>query len=205
MNRNRRLHAIVGLVASVVALIAVSADAVALPPGRAWTPASTLTLPNFYYLAAPRVDIDSLGRPTLIAIAERVGSGDDLAGFQWDGRDWSLQWKLGEGTLFAWPVMSPPGTNYLVWGGGEASNTRVLSLGRIFGGGVAERETVTITAGARTEYSAAVGPRRRWAAVSDLIPNLSLRVFYSDTFRVWREVQAHGLVRLWGHDDGARR
>jgi hypothetical protein len=29
--------------------------------------------------------------------------------------------------------------------------------------------------------------------VSDLVPNLSLRVFYSDTFRVWREVQAYGL------------
>jgi len=182
------------LVGAVV--VAACRDSAALPSGRAWTPASTLTLPGFYYLAAPRVDVDSAGRVTLIAITERVGPGDDLAGFVWDGTNWSLQWKLGEGTLAPWPVISPPGTHYLVWGGGEDSNTTVLSLARIFAGGIAQPETITLTAGARTEYSAAVGPRRRWAAVGDLAPGLpftrKLRAFYSDTAKLWREVAVEG-------------
>lgn len=181
-------------VAAAVTLLTACGDALALPSGRSWTPASTLTLPGITYLAAPRIDIDSIGRPTILGL-EQVPRRDeiDVDFFLWSGTDWSLKWKLGEGSLAAWPVMSPPGTNYLVWGGAEEWSTRILSLARIHAGGAAERETITLTAGARTEYSAAVGPRRRWAAVSDLVPNLSLRVFYSDTFQVWREVQAFGL------------
>jgi hypothetical protein len=39
----------------------------------------------------------------------------------------------------------------------------------------------------------AASPRRRWVVISDLVPNLTLRAFYSDHYGPWVEIPAVGL------------
>jgi hypothetical protein len=165
--------------------------AAALPVGRAWTPDTPINEPGFVYLAAPRIDYDAQTGALRLAAAAFGYSGFDAFGYEWADSLWSRTWATGNGTLALWPVLSPPGTYHLIWSGGDDASYGYLYMAELENGALVI-DTVAATAEAMTEYAAAVTPKRRWAAVSDRTPDKTLRVLYSDTLGIWREMSSVG-------------
>lgn len=164
--------------------LSVSAPACALPPGRAWAPVQQLVVPNYNYLPSPRLETDSSGLPRMFVSAWN-GNIVDGVGVCWVDSTWQVcaQTDIAMGTLQ--PVSSPQGTFYLVWGGGDASNSELLEMGEFKGSGLASIDTAAHVLEYTSLYSAAVAPGgRRWIAVND---NFVPRLLYSDTLRIWNE------------------
>jgi hypothetical protein len=83
--------------------------------------------------------------------------------------------------------------------GVDFEKQRMLTA-RVLADGVEAPDTVAIVSHGVTEYSGAVSSKRRWVAVSDIVANQSkLRVLYSDTAAVWRDVP---IERLFGYLTG---
>lgn len=178
-----------GLSVSVLSTVAGFVPAMAaLPAGRAWSPAGSLGVPGFSYVAAARLEVDNEGVPLLYAPAFQGQLGDAF-GFRWADSTWVTTWKLGSPTIWLWPVQSPAGSSYLVWNGGDAASAGYLFLAKVSGSVVSPAETVAHVADSRTEYSAAVSNRRRWVVVSDQPASYRLRLLYSETANIWQEVQ----------------
>ena len=173
---------------SVAMSLSLALDVTALPAGKAWSPNERLAVPGFAFLGGPRLEVDPSGSPVLFSLAAFGPSGDDAFGFRWASL-WVRQWDLGADALWLWPVETSTGTQYLVWNGGSPSNNEWLFLTSLNGKKVSLPDTVAHDVGYITEYSAAVSPARKWVALSDAPANrIRLRLLYSDTTHVWREV-----------------
>lgn len=182
----------------LVALALCSAlcrDAMALPAGRAWSPREEMTLPGYVYLAAPRLDyVDGVLRAS--ANPQAIGSPDG-AGFRWQDSNWTPTWRLGYGAFTFWPVIAPAGETHLIWTGVTPATEGLMCMARVFGDQLGPADTVFWSIRVNVEYDACVSPRRRWAAVNDMVASTGgyrnkLRVFYSDTSRIWRETTTDG-------------
>jgi hypothetical protein len=176
----------------VAVLATVHLDGHALPQGRAWTPDTPLFEPGFVYLTAPRLDYDAETGTFRMAASAFGFTVYDAIGYQWADSQWTRKWSVGHGTLRLWPVQSPPGTYHVIYGGGDDATYGTQFMAELIDDDLVV-DTIAPVAVARTEYAAAVSKKRRWAAVSDLNPNLALRAFYSDTVGVWHELASVGL------------
>ena len=157
----------------------------ALPPGRNWTPNTRLSIPGFGFTVAPRLEVDDSGRPFLISLTRQPS---DLLACDWVDSAWVKRWQFGQGTITLWPVQSPPGRHHLVWRGLAPVGDERLFMAEVLESGIQLPDTVA-TVALSTEYSGAVSARRRWVAVSDVVANQwKLRILYSDTLAVWRDV-----------------
>jgi len=176
------------LTAAVLVFNPVPASAIT--PGRAWAPVERLNEPGFAYLVAPRLDAGLDGVPVMAVSGFVASDKHDGLGYRWGGTAWVRTWTLGQSPLWLWPVLSPPGTSYLVW-----TDKCCLDFASITPQGSAQRETIATTSDYRTEYSAAVSPKRRWAVVhdSDYFQGEILRVFSSTALRSWRETRLGDL------------
>src|SRR5689334_11478267 len=172
------------LIAGALALSAGIGSAIT--PGRAWAPVERLNEPGFAYLIGPRIDVGLDGIPTMAVSGVVDQYGQDGLGYRWGGAGWVHTWNLGQTPQWFWPVISPPGTNYLVW-----NDQCCFDFASITMQGIAERETIATTFGFNAAYSAAVTTRRRWAAVHDYdyFDGGVLRVFSSAAPRSWHETR----------------
>uniref|UniRef100_A0A832I5W6 LamG domain-containing protein n=1 Tax=Eiseniibacteriota bacterium TaxID=2212470 RepID=A0A832I5W6_UNCEI len=175
----------------------VAAGALTAPPGRAWTGDTTLTAPAFPFLVGPRLDFDATTGTLRLATSARNFGTADAFGFEWADSAWRQTWRIGAGTLRLWPVLSPPGTYHLVWSSLETSPSRAtFHMAGVAGGQLQQVDTLASISVPQTECSAAVSPRRRWAAVGDYYGGMdnTLRMFYSDTVGSWHEVPVSGYA-----------
>jgi hypothetical protein len=169
--------------------LVLGADPVsALPPGRAWTPVAKLGLPGFDYMAGPLLDTPATGTPWLAANARSFSGLKDAAGFSWTDSTWTEAWRLGYGTGFLRPVLSPPDRRFIIWAGIQQTrpNQLPLVLAEV-AGAVVVVDTVTHIASGTTFYAAAVGASRRWVVTDD---DDGARVLYSDSPGVWHDIVA---------------
>ncbi len=173
---------------------ALAAPAHALPLGRAWTPTERLVPPGFEYVASPRLDIDENGVPRMVGAAINLSTGDDGVGFAWRESTWVVAWQLGADPLFFWPVVSPPWTYFLIWGGGGPQNNGYLFMTEVLGDRVTAADTVASMQPYSVGYAATVSPtRRRWVGLADYGKP---RLLYSDSAGSWHEIGAvQGLPR----------
>ncbi len=194
--------------AALVALSAVAIAGVAradgLPPGRAWTAATTLIEPGFGYVAFPRLERDTTGTPELYAIARwGPGGAKDAFGYRWADSTWQRTWSLGRGTGALWPVQSPPGLTYLVWSRlAVVYELRTsMHMARVVADSVWAPDSVTEVSYAVTEYAGAASRRRHWLLVEDRgyreLPD-SLRLYYSDGGLSYTNVPLHAPTNNYG-------
>lgn len=178
--------ALVGL-AIAIALACWTSAASALPPGRAWTPITRLSVPEFGLTVAPRLELDASGRPFLISVTRLPSA---VLALDWADTTWVQRWQFGRPSLALWPVQAPPGTHYLVWRGVDQSAERqALHMAQVLEDGIQPPDTVAAVAYTSFEYSGAVSSRRRWVAVGDQFSTVrKLRVLYCDSAAIWREV-----------------
>lgn len=170
-------------------------EAQALPPGRTWVPRAEMTLPGYIYLGAPRLDLVN-GVLSAATFPRAVGSAAE-AGLRWRDSTWVETWRLGYATTLFWPVIAPPGETHLIWCGATIATEGLLAMAQVLGDSLAPPDTIVRSSNVNTENDAAVGTRRRWAAVDDQIlgPNgyhHQLRVFFSDSAKIWREAHVDG-------------
>jgi hypothetical protein len=156
----------------------------------------TTKVPGHTRLYPDRLDLDSLGRPLLVA-ASAGGLGRDTHVLGWRDSSWSLLASLGHGTAFSHPVVSTGPGFPLIWQtttgiyvpGVPYGQTYLAMSG--FDGEQLEPEpdSISLVWGSGFAYAGAASPRRRWAVKHDYTNGL--RVWYSDTAKVW-----HGLSLL---------
>ena len=184
----------IALVAGILALAAKTGSAIT--PGRAWTPFQRLNEPGFADLVSPRLDTGPDGVPRIVAEAVFGPNGDDGIGYRWTDTGWVRIWALGQAPLFAWPVISPPGTSYLACPGGSPSNNSYFLLFQYTDAGVSSTDTIAAILPYDVEYSAAVSRIWRWAVVYDTprgtCPLNALRAFASSTPHHWAESRLCG-------------
>ena len=179
--------------AMVVLSTMASLPALALPPGRAWTPVERTTVPGHTWLAPSWLNTDTEGIPIILAEAEG-GIGGDVYGLRWADSLWTTTWAGGFNTTFSWPILSPPGTYYLLWKGTQGVETPTgiqvpLVMTQFFGDHIGELDTLGMFYSGSWAYGAAVANKRRWVAVSN---RGDLRLLYSDAPHAWNEVQVPG-------------
>jgi hypothetical protein len=138
-------------------------------------------VPGYGYTVAPRLELDEAGRPELISLTRLP---TDVIAFAWSDSAWVQKWQLGRPTITLWPVQSPPGTHHLVWRGLAPVEDQHLFMAEVLPDGIQEPDTVARVSWYTTEYSGAVGARRRWVAVSD---RRKLRVLFCDSAAAWHE------------------
>lgn len=182
-------------------VIGASTPARALPPGRAWTPVDRYVVPGHTWFVSDWLNTDEDGIP--IVMGQAVGGiGQEVHALRWADSLWTVTWAGGFPWSFSWPILSPPGTYYLLWKGIQPYETPTggievdLVMGRFFGDHIGELDTLGRFAAGNWVYSAAVSNQRRWVAISDrdssgLFQNL--RLFLSDAPRSWREVEVGGF------------
>lgn len=176
---------------TVISLL-VTAPAIALPAGRAWVPMDTTKVPGHTRLYPNGLDLDSLGRPLLVAVSAG-GIGYDVHALGWRDTTWSLLATLGYPTAYFYPAIST-GTSFpLVWQTldqiyrpGLLYPLTYLLMGRLETGSFVEPDTIAEVWAGGFAYAGAASPRRRWAVKHDYTNGL--RLWYSDTLRSW-----HGL------------
>ncbi|MGH7724775.1 MAG: T9SS type A sorting domain-containing protein [Candidatus Eiseniibacteriota bacterium] len=183
---------------TVLFLLAVPGTAQTAPPGRAWTPVEALGADGFDYILAPRLELDSLGQPALIATAASLASFTTAGiGFNWADSGWRTSWQLGHGEpLFFPPVPAPPEEQYLVYGGGSVATSESLYFARLGEKVPGPIETIGRKPPGETRYAAAVGASQRWAGVYDGATSKRTRLFRALREGVWREaVRIEGGIR----------
>lgn len=167
----------------VFAVLACPASA--LPQGRAWTSTETLFIPGSY-LTAPRLEAPAGG--VVLYAGGAQGPAGEAFGFQWADSTWQLQWLLGDGTSYLWPVLEPTDQRSLVWKGGDPDNDGKLFLSSIGANGPVPPDTVASVDSRTAFYAATLGLSHRWVIASDA--GLDLRLFSSPATGIWQEVQA---------------
>jgi hypothetical protein len=164
-----------------------------LPPGRAWTPLDRFTVPGHTWFAPDWLNTDPGGIP--IVMAQAVGGiGQETQALRWADSLWTVSWAGGFAMSFSWPILSPPGTHYLLWKGihGVETPTGVqvpLVMSQFFGDHIGDLDTLGMFYSGSWRYGAAVADQRRWVAVSD---RRNLRLFHSDAPHAWTEVEVPG-------------
>ena len=186
-------------VALLVGAVNFTPDRVqALPPGRSWAPTQDIHLSGIRAVRAPRLEVDSAGTPLLIIGAHRDGATDrEWSVMGWADSVWVPYLFTGvPAHYFPEPVLSLIPGQFLVWlstpypdGYAPLLFSRLLPE-------PTPPETVMTTFLQDTEYGAAVAARRRWVARSQQRPGTFtnwVRVLYSDTVGVWRELPELGI------------
>lgn len=185
---------LVGLWACAGAAIFAGAVATAALPGRKWLPVDTLEVSDHSWIAPQEIWADTSGRPVLVA--EGLGGiGQRLLGLTWSGDAWEQDWTAPYGTAFARRGPAPTGRIPLFWQGIEYR--KGLPLGTYASltavdyahAGLAVPDTVAWVWAGDFTYAGAASPLRRWVAKGDYG---DLRVWYSDTVGLWREVDVPG-------------
>jgi hypothetical protein len=161
-----------------------------LPVGRVWTESVPLYAAGFDYLAAPVFDSDSLGIPLLKAPAVGVSTRGAVE-FRWTDSLWVRTWTYDHPTLYLSPVSSLDGSRHVVWNAPNADpyHRGHLLLAQIHGDQISAPDTIARLVRLATQYSAAVTPLFRVAAVSD---DFRLRLFYAPTGARWQELSVTG-------------
>jgi len=177
----------------------VAAPAEALPPGRSWAPTQTIQAAGISSVRAARLEVDSAGAPLLIIGARReLGADKEWSVLGWRDSLWTPLLYTGvRQSFFPEPVLSLIGGQYLVW----ISTIRYpdglgpLLLSRLLPS-YTPPETVLTTFVQDSEYGAAITQARRWVARAQQRPGTFtnwVRVLYSDTVGVWRELPSLGI------------
>ena len=154
----------------------------------------TTKVPGHTRLYPDRIDLDTAGRPLLVA-AGVGGIGYDTHILRWEDFTWVVLANLGYGTAFSHPV-STIGADYrLMWQTLDdiySSPYRLtyLVMGEFDGTRFARLDTVARVWNGNFAYSGAASARRRWAVKSEY--GKGVTVWYSDTIRTWREVGLPG-------------
>ena len=99
---------------------------------------------------------------------------------------------------YSLPVLSLTPQEFMFWlsGNVDPSGYGRMLFSEIVTDGFSAPETVMVTTTSDAEYSAAVSPRGRWAARSDVVPGqgvFRVRVAYSESVGVWRELLQQGV------------
>lgn len=181
------------LFATACVTTAAAGSALALPPGRAWTPVDRYVVPGHTWFVSDWLNTDADGVP--VVLGEAVGGiGQEVHALRWVDSLWTVTWAGGFPTSFSWPTLSPPGTQYLLWKGVQGYDTPTgiqvdLVMGQFFGDHIGDLDTLGLFYAGNWVYSAGVSSRRRWVAVSD---RRNLRLLFSDTLREWNEVEVSG-------------
>lgn len=191
------------LLVQAAGLLLLARQADALPPGRAWAPATEMRFDGTTdYLLSPLLDRDTTGGPYLTmgvrwdALPRHVWTS-----FTWRDSIWAVAATSSERAGYP-PVLDvgPRSTRRM----GEVAYWDVatrqywLVLRAIGPGVIGPADTVFRTGSDASEYSFAQHGIRRWAIRSEQTssPVWYVRTFYSDTAHIWREVE-----RLGNDDD----
>ncbi len=172
----------------------------ALPPGRSWAATQDIHLPGIRVVRAPRLEVDSAGTPLLILGAPRDGaSNQEWSVMGWGDSVWVPHLFTGvRASFFPEPVLSLIPGQFLVWVSiiEYPSGHVPLLFSRLLPEPSAP-ETVFTTFIQSSEYGAAVSEGRRWAIRSHSRAPTSftnaIRVLYSDTVGIWRELPELGI------------
>jgi len=202
-----RARTLTALALILVAALTAPVPGVAEPlPGRSWTAVETTLVAGYTGLLPDFMYLDDAGAP--LVYANTVGGlGRNFFALRWADSAWVPKWSFGFGTAYARRVHAPPGRRLIVFEGNRAVPGFERRVGVILtedlGNGYAAFDTVTHTDPAGSfDYAAAFSSRRKWAAFQDY---LDLRLMYSDTLHVWREIEVPGRgdagIALAAEDD----
>jgi hypothetical protein len=189
----RRWIRMARLFAGGAAILAGTA-AGATTPGQDWLPVQKLHLPDHSWISSEEIWADSGGIP--IIIAQGVGGiGQRVLEVKWTDSLWTEVWTAAYGAAFVRRGPSPGGRIPLFWQGIEFREG--LPLGTYASLTAAEYGDTGLTSPDTTSwvwagdftYSGAASRSRRWAAKGDYG---DLRLWYSDTVAIWREVDVPG-------------
>lgn len=158
----RRLVRALGLTPAAMLLVMGACLPVhALPPGRAWTPVDRYDVPGHTWHVSDWLNTDSTGVP--IVMGQAVGGiGQEVHALCWADSLWTVTWAAGFPWSFSWPILSPPGTTYLLWKGIQPYETPTgglevdLVMARFFGDHIGELDTLGRFGTGNWVYSAAV-------------------------------------------------
>jgi|GEM_PF-6719451 len=175
----------------------------ALPPGRAWMPVQTFKIPGNTWAAPGDLGTDSSGVPMFIG--EGLGGiGARVIGARWQDTTWTVLWQLPYGVNPIKPMLSSEGRWPVVWQHYDRIDPNHLFAwlvtAEVFDDRISERDTVARDYGRSFAYSGAMSPRRRWVAKDSLG---HVRVYFSDTAKVWRRINAPGWYGSVGMGMGA--
>ncbi len=197
----RRVRVAIAIGLSVFTLLSLAPqEAHSLPPGRAWAPVDTFKVPGHTWMLPLYMSRDSTGNPIMFA-EPRDGIGADTGRYDWRDSTWVSRWLLGYGVLAIWPDISPPHQEWLLWKNTDDQTPpdyiqSTLVLAEDLRGSLGALDTVTLVYEGTGNYVVAASERRRWVAIADRTgPRLGgdLRLLYSDTLKVWHEVNVTGL------------
>ena len=170
----------------------------ATPVGRAWAPVETVSDPSISGFGSLRVEVDSTGKPMLIASARSASTafkGWTLV--EWRDSTWRVMFEPSVPSgFFPEPVLSLDARQYLVWIYPDPqTGDGLLLFAPVTPYGVAEPETTLVTTTQSWEYSAAVSGRSRWVARSQqpALQSLHVQVSVSEDGGPWQELPTVGL------------
>lgn len=184
----------------VAALLQVDV-ASALPIGRAWSAQEQMPLMGTVdYLGMPRLDRDERGVPYFcLEVRWDLAKPYTWASFAWADTNWRLSRNsdVPAAGLPRFAVEAGSSRRIVSLTPDDPATLRpwlvVVPIGR---DAIGQADTVYVSTAQSTEYAAAASSRRIWTVRSEQRqPELQfhVRVFYSDTSRIWHEVERLGV------------
>lgn len=205
MISSRPRGALLTTLLSAILTAASSLGASALPAGRTWTPYTTMAVPGADpedFLHGYRLDCTERGIPYLV-LAVRWDSAERHVWntFAWADSGWRPALRstvrAGGGPEYAVPSSIPADMAFKSYHDNATADFNVrLALMKVWPDSIGEPDSVYQTTMQSSEYAAATSARRRWAVRSENYnrdPVNHVRVFYSDTARIWHEVERLGV------------
>lgn len=188
------------LLLALAALGALRNPAMAMPPGRAWAPYSQMQIPgSIDYVGGPLFDRGADGVPRMVVdVRWDSAAVRHWNAFAWRDSAWRLSYSANapEGFQMEFVIQSGP-ERRLVWLGYHPLVLYPwLLIANFSPDSIGPPDSIFATTTQSTEYAAAASARRRWAIRSEQRqPELEfhVRVHYSDTARIWHEVERLGI------------
>jgi hypothetical protein len=186
------------LMATLISCLRIS-DVAALP-GRSWAPTVTLAYPGVLGFGSPRLEVDPLGYPLLVANtvwADAPGGFWNV--FGWRDSSWAHRFTSDQPAFFL-PEMasSITATRHMAWLSQRDDGSGSLLVAEVLPDRILPADTAMLTTMQSSEYDAAASSVRRWVVRSqqrkvNLDITFAVRTAYSDTPGVWHDLPQLGI------------
>ncbi len=177
-----------------------------MAPGRTWAPIDTLKL-DHAYMVPNRFEPLRDGRIEVVADGYYGVGGRRSYGFEWADSAWRVRWTLETDKYWAYPSLTPPDHQMLVW----KTTTALVDSGGypiswvitadVVGNSVTAPDTISRVPGGSLVNAGASWGSRRWVATQygqNYSPKQIFRLYRSDYRGPWVQMRTSDLAAQSG-------